>query len=75
MFEEINNYTACALDSEKKNIKRRTRFSSTRIVVNGFWQFEPKPPNRMSDKAISKIDKYLKGKYVGGNNTNSSAYF
>ena len=34
----------------------------------------------MSDKAISKIDKYLKGQYVDevpktGNNTNSSAYF
>ena len=60
MFEEINNYTACALGSEKY-IKRRPRFSSTRIFVNGFWQFDPKPPNCMLDKAISKIDKYLKG--------------
>ena len=41
MFEEINNYTACALGSEKY-IKRRPRFSSTRIFVNGFWQFDPK---------------------------------
>ena len=60
MFEEINNYTTCALGSEKY-IKRRPRFNSTRIFVNGFWQFDPKPPNRMLDKAISKIDKYLKG--------------
>ena len=59
MFEEIYNYTACALGSEKY-IKRRTRFSGTRIFVNGFWQVNPKPLNRMSDKAISKIDKYLK---------------
>ena len=64
MFEEINNYTACALGSQKY-IKRRTRFSRTRIFVNGFWQVDPKPPNRMSDKAISTIDKYLKGYYVG----------
>ena len=39
----------------------RTRFCSTRILfVNGFWQLDPKPPNRMSDEAISKIDKYFK---------------
>ena len=39
----------------------RTRFCSTRIFfVNGFWQLDPKPPNRMSDEAIVKIDKYLK---------------
>ena len=60
MFEEINNYNACPLGSEKY-IKRRTRFSTTRIFVNGFWQVDPKPLNRMSDKVISKIDKYLKG--------------
>ena len=28
---------------------------------NEFGQVESKPPNRMSDKAISKVDKYLKG--------------
>ena len=41
----------------------RTRFDSTNIFlfVNGFWQLDPNPPNRMSDKAISKIDKYLTG--------------
>ena len=56
MFDEINSYTACALGSEKY-VKRRSRFCSTRFFVNGFWQVDPKPP----DKAISKIDKYLKG--------------
>ena len=60
MFEEINSYTARALGSEKY-VKRRSRFCSTRFFANGFWQVDPKPPNRMSDKAISKIDKYLKG--------------
>ena len=41
----------------------RTRFDSTKIFlfVNGLWQLDPNPPNRMSDKAISKIDKYLTG--------------
>ena len=35
------------------------------VFVNGFWQLDAKPPNRMSDKGISMIDKYLKGLYVG----------
>ena len=29
------------------------------FFVNGFWQLDPKPPNRMSDTATSKIDKYF----------------
>ena len=39
----------------------RTRFCSSveNFFVNGFWQLDHKPPNRMSDKAISKIAKYL----------------
>ena len=36
-------------------------FVAREFFVNGFWQVNPKPPNRMSDKAISRIDKYLKG--------------
>ena len=36
-------------------------FIAREFFVNGCWQLDPKPPNRMSDKAISKIDKYLKG--------------
>ena len=41
----------------------RTRFCSSveNFFVNGFWQLDHKPPNRMSDKAISKIAKYLQG--------------
>ena len=35
-------------------------FIAREFFVNEFWQLDPKPPNRMSDKAISKIDKYLK---------------
>ena len=40
-------------------------FEAREFFVNGFWQLDPKPPNHMSDKAISMIDKYLKGLYVG----------
>ena len=40
-------------------------FVAREFFVNGFLQLDPKPPNRMSDKAISKIDKYLKGLYMG----------
>ena len=36
-------------------------FVAREFFVNRFWQLDPKPPNRKSDKAISKIDKYLKG--------------
>ena len=62
MFEEINNYTACALGSENAS-NGRLVFVARELFVNGFWPVNPKPPNRMSDKlkAISKIDKYLKG--------------
>ena len=36
-------------------------FEAREFFVNGFWQLDPKPPNHMSDKARSMIDKYLKG--------------
>ena len=44
------------------------------FLVNGFLQLDLKSANRISDKAISMIDKYLKGLYVGrsakdGNNS------
>ena len=40
-------------------------FEAREVFVNGFWQLDSKPPNHMSDKAISMIDKYLKGLCVG----------
>ena len=40
-------------------------FEAREFFLNGFWQLDSKPPNHMSDKAISLIDKYLKGLYVG----------
>ena len=50
------------------------------FLVNGFLQLDLKSANRISDKAISMIDKYLKGLCVGrsakdGQQLNSSVYF
>ena len=53
------------LGVQKNTSKEGLVFVAPEFFVNGFWELDPKPPNRMSDKAISKIDKYLKGQYVG----------
>ena len=63
IFEEINKGTAWALGSEKY-IKQDSFLKQENFFVNGFWQLDPKPPNRMSDKLIAVIDKYLKGLYA-----------
>ena len=46
---------------QKNTSNEHLVFIAREFFVNGFWQLDPKPPNRVSDKAISKIDKYLKG--------------
>ena len=36
-------------------------FEAREFFLSRFWPLDPKPPNHMSDKAISMIDKYFKG--------------
>ena len=50
---------------QKNTSNERLVFEARQFFVNGFWQLDPMPPNHMSDKAISRIDKYLKGLCVG----------
>ena len=66
IFEEINKGTALVQWFTEKNTSNEGLvFEALEFFVNEFWQFDPKPPNHMSDKAISTIDKYLKVLYVG----------
>ena len=58
MCEEINNYTACALGSENTS-NGGLVFVAREFFASGFWRVDPKPPNRMSDKAMSKIEANL----------------
>ena len=46
---------------QKNTLNEGLVFIAREFFVNGFWQLDHKPLKCMSDKAISKIDEYLKG--------------
>ena len=81
MFEEINNGTLHVLWVQKNASNEGLVFVARVFFVNGFWQLDPKPPNRMSNiRQYQRLINILKGSTWDevpktGNNPNKSAYF